>query len=268
MEPAVSFLSDLSLAPPSDPWFYAIAIPAVVLTGVSKGGFGGTVGMLGTPLMALAVAPIQAAAIMLPILCAMDLLGMLAYRGKAGFQHLVYLAPGALIGIAIGTASFRYLNDDLIRILIGTLTWGFLMFSFFRARLGAQDPVGPSAPKGVFWGAASGFTSFVAHAGGPPAQIYLLPQKLGKTVLVGTLVWFFFIVNYVKLVPYFYLGQFSPTNLGAALVLAPLAPVGIGLGVWLHKRIPEALFFRIIYVALFLVGAKLLYDGAAGMTAG
>ena len=121
----------------------------------------------------------------------------------------------------------------------------------------------PVSSRARFWGAASGFTSTLAHAGGPPFAIYLLPQKLDKTVFVGTSVIFFFVVNYVKLVPYYFLGQLNVGNLAAALLFAPLAPLGIGLGVWLHRRVSERAFYRVSYALLFATGAKLVWDALA-----
>jgi len=112
----------------------------------------------------------------------------------------------------------------------------------------------------VFWGAVSGFTSTLAHAGGPPFAIWMLPQKLDKTVLVATSVVFFLVVNYVKLVPYAWLGQLNRMNLAASLLFAPLAPLGIWLGVWLHRRVSERAFYQVSYALLFATGIKLIAD--------
>lgn len=266
-----SFLAYLA-NPIADPVFYAVAIPAVLITGIGKGGFGGSVAMLGTPLVALAASPIQAAAILLPILCAMDLFSFYAYRKKADLQALGTLVPGALAGVLVGTLSFRYLDDDIIRIMVGAITLAFLTHRLVKARAASAQGAAlaaatPSVVTGSFWGTLSGFTSFIAHAGGPPAQIYLLPLRMDKTLLVGTMAWFFCMVNYAKLIPYGFLGQFSAENIGTSLILAPLAPIGVFFGVWLHKQINEAVFFRIIYAALFVVGLKLIFDGIRNLIA-
>lgn len=248
----------------TNPFFYLVAIPAILLVGVSKGGFAGSLGMLTVPLFSLVIPPIQAAAIILPILCLMDIFGVIAYRRKADWRNLGYVLPGALIGIAIGTALFQYLNDDIIRLTIGSIAVVFTLNYWLNAKSG-DHKAEPNRIKGTLWGGVSGFTSFVAHAGGPPLQFYMLPQKINKTLFVGTSVWFFLVVNYVKLVPYAYLGQFSSENLATSLTLLPLAPVGIWLGVKAHKYVPEQLFYKLAYLMLFITGSKLLWDGLNGL---
>ncbi len=252
--------------PPDDILFYLAAIPAVLLSGIGKGGFGGSIGMLATPLIALTTSPLQAAAIMLPILCIMDVFGLLAYRTRASWRNLALMAPGAVLGIAVGALTFDYMDEDVIRIMLGAIAILFTLKNILPGRTGAGAE-GPSVTKGSFWSGISGFTSFVAHAGGPPVQMYLLPQRMDKTLYVGTTVWFFFLINYVKLIPYGYLGQFTPDNLATSLVLAPLAPLGIWLGVKLHNRVNETWFYRVIYFFLIIAGVKLTIDGVTGLLA-
>ena len=257
----------------ADPWFYPVAVVAMLLVGISKGGFGGGLGMLGVPLMSLLIDPITAAAIMLPVLCVMDLFGLWAYRRVWDARNLVVLAPAALIGILAGSLTFRHLDVDLLRLLIGLLAVGFAAHHYrgvWRRRRGGAAPRArrASLPLGLLAGSASGFTSFVAHAGGPPLSVYLLGQRLDKTVFVGTTVVFFTLVNYVKLVPYALLGQLHAGNLLTALVLLPLAPAGIYLGIWLHRRVSEERFYGVVYLFLALTGLKLIYDGVAGLAVG
>lgn len=249
--------------------FYPVAVVAILLTGISKGGFGGGAGGVAVPLMSIFVAPPEAAAIMLPILCAMDLFGVHAYRGRWSRRHLAILLPGALVGIAAGAFAFGTMPADAIRLVIGGIAIVFAVNRWFGVteRVAARLATSPSPPgrvAGAFWGALSGFTSTLAHAGGPPFSVYLLPQKLDKTAFVSTSVVFFLVVNYVKLVPYGLLGQLNGGNLAASLLFAPLAPAGIWLGVWLHRRIPEAPFYRIAYALLFATGVKLVWDALAG----
>ncbi|EKV31307.1 putative integral membrane protein [Caenispirillum salinarum AK4] len=252
----------------TDPWFYAAAVPAVLVAGVSKGGFGGGLGVLAVPLMALTISPVQAAAIMLPILCVMDVVNVWTYRRRWDHRAMRLLIAAAMVGIALGTATFHLLSADAIRLIIGAVALGFTA-NWAWKRLRRHDPpaAGHNVAKGGFWGAVAGFTSFVAHAGGPPLNVYLLPLKLDKTVYQATTVIFFTAVNYVKLVPYAWLGQLNTGNLGTALVLMPLAPLGIWLGVWAHDRVREDLFYRAVYLFLALTGAKLTWDGIAGMVA-
>jgi uncharacterized membrane protein YfcA len=248
--------------------FYPVAAFAILITGISKSGFGGGSGGVAVPLMSMFIAPPEAAGIMLPILCAMDLFGVHAYRGRWSLQHLRVLLPGALVGIALGALAFGALPVNAVRLLLGVIAVTFALNRWLRLseRLAARlerEAGPPGRIAGVFCGGLSGFTSTLAHAGGPPFAIWMLPQKLDKTVLVATSVVFFLVVNYAKLVPYAFLGQLSTANLSAALMFSPLAPIGIALGVWLHKRISERLFYAISYSLLFATGLKLIWDAVA-----
>jgi uncharacterized membrane protein YfcA len=244
----------------SEPLFYAVAIPAILLVGISKGGFGGGVGLIGTPMVALVTTPTRAAAILLPILCAMDVVGVIAYRKSWDPVNMRILVPGSVVGILLGTATFRFLDENLIRLLIGVLAVAFVL-RYWLASGPVGEPAAPDRRAGSLWAAVSGFTSFVAHAGGPPLSVYLLPQHMDKTLFVGTTVIYFAFVNYLKLIPYSLIGQFSGENLLTSLLLSPLAPLGMWLGIWLHRRIDEQLFYKTVYVMLAIVGLKLLYDG-------
>ncbi|MBT8143653.1 MAG: sulfite exporter TauE/SafE family protein [Gammaproteobacteria bacterium] len=246
----------------TDPVFYLAAVPAVLIFGIAKGGFGGGLGVAAVPLMALVVSPVQAAGILLPLLCLMDLFGLWAYRSHLNPRLQLYLLPAAVLGIVIGALLFEYMSADTIRLILGTIAISFTLnhwLGFSRWLSHQLQRAGNGAA--VMAGSVAGFTSFVAHAGGPPLNIYLLTRDLDRTHFVGTTVLFFAVVNYTKLIPYAWLGQLSATNLATALVLAPLAPLGIYAGVWLHRRISDRLFFRVAYIALFLVGLKLVWDG-------
>jgi len=168
----------------TDPIFYAAAIPAVLITGISKGGFGG-IALLAVPLLSLVISPVQAAAIMLPILVAMDISSIIAYRDKFDKKNLFVLLPGAVIGIIIGGLTAHLVNDDNIRLIVGVIAVAFTLHFIFKGRT-ASAVKNPSTPLGVFLGTCSGYTSFVAHAGAPTFQLYMLPQKLDKQIYVGT----------------------------------------------------------------------------------
>ncbi|KEA65471.1 membrane protein [Marinobacterium lacunae] len=246
----------------TDPLFYAAAIPAILIVGISKGGFGGGLGMLAVPLMSLVISPAQAAAIMLPILCLMDLVGLWSFRGKGFSPLLKTLIPAALIGIIIGALTFRYLSDQHLKFIVGAIAVLFTLNYWLRP--GSKEPKQPSIPRGGFWGLITGFTSFSVHAGGPPLNIYLLPLRLEKGLYIGTTIIMFAAINYMKLIPYSMLGQFDTANLSTSAVLALLAPVGVRLGYWMHHRISEAWFYRICFVLLFATGSKLLFDAFTG----
>ena len=247
----------------TDPLFYAAAIPAILLMGISKGGFGSGAGLFATPLMALTVPIPQAAAIMLPILLAMDATGLWAYRGRYSGDNLRLILAGGIAGIAIGALTFRYLDEAWIRTILGAMSLAFVAQRYLRR--GDETPAPRSAARGLFWSTASGITSTIAHAGGPPLSVYLLPQRLEKSVLVGTTVIFFAVVNVVKIVPYAWLGLFDSRNLATSAVLVPLAPVGIWLGVKLMRRLSERVFYGVCYAMLVVVGTKLFWDGIAAM---
>jgi len=243
----------------ADPWFYAAAFPSVLIVGMSKGGFGPGTSLIALPLLSLVLPPLQAAAIMLPVLCAMDLAGLWGYRGTWDRRNMKIILPGAMIGIALGTLTAGSVSNEGVEIIVGGVAVIFALQKWLKR--GPVEPAQPNVPKGLFWSACSGFTSFIAHAGGPPLQVYLLPQQMDKTIFVGTTVIFFAVVNYVKLLPYWWLGQFSPGNLATGVVLVPVAVGGVYLGMWLHHKMSDRLFFRIVYGIVFVCGLKLLYDG-------
>jgi uncharacterized membrane protein YfcA len=245
----------------SNPWFYAAAGVAVVLSGISKGGLGAAGGLM-VPIMSLTISPVQAAAIALPILLTMDVVGVYAYRNDWDRRQIAILLPAGILGLALGWATFRYLNDNWIRMLLGCISCGFVAYSVLRR------PPAPSAPnllKGYVCGTAAGFTTFVAHAGGPPFAIYLLPLRLATAVYVGTTVVYFTVMNALKVVPYAQLGLFDARTLWTAAVMLPVAIGGMLLGLWLRRRMSPKWFYRVAYTLLFATGAKLLFDGLRGL---
>jgi len=250
----------------TDPIFYLAAVPAVIFFGIAKGGFGSGLGVLAVPLMAMVGSPVRAAAILLPILCVMDLVGLWAYRGKWVWPELRILLPASAIGIVAGTLMFEYMSPARLRLLLGVVAVTFTLHHWLQKRLddfSEQRLFGPAVGMGA--ASVAGFTSFIAHSGGPPITMYLLRRGIDRTQFVATTVVFFAVMNYVKLAPYAWLGQFDRSNLMTALVLSPLAPVGMGMGIWLHHRVTDRFFFQVAYVMLFIVGVKLIWDGIAGM---
>jgi hypothetical protein len=245
-----------------NPWFFAAALPAVFINGVSKGGFGSGLGIVSVPLMALTVPVTEAAAIMLPILCVMDLAALWAYRRSWDRENMKIMLPAGLVGLVLGALTFRYINEAGLKLVLGTVAVGFVLYHWSDAAR-RLTKTRPSKVKGYFWCCVSGYTSTVAHAGGPPMSIYLLPQRMDKALLAGTAVVFFSVLNYVKLVPYFWLGLFDARNLSTSAALAPIGVLGILAGVWVRKRISEVLFYRLCYGFLLVTGGKLLYDSVA-----
>lgn len=250
----------------TDPVFYYLAVPVVILVGMSKGGFGGGFGTLAVPLLALMIDPRLAAAILLPILCSMDAVSLWSFRGTWDKLNLKILLPGALLGTVAGALTFEMTNADWIRLVIGLLSIYFVAHYVWGRRFLEQlQARKPNKVAGSFWGSVAGYVSYIAHAGGPPVAIYLLPQHLSKSVLAGTTILFFAIINFIKLIPYAWLGQINGESFYTSLILLPLAPLGVMLGVYLHHRVSDKLFYWISYGFLLLAGIKLTYEGMQGL---
>ena len=243
----------------TDPFFWLVIIPAVTLLGLSKGGFTG-LGMASTPLVALVLAPLQAAAILLPILLVQDVISVFVYRRDWSAWNLRVLTPGAAIGVAAAWLVAAHVSEAFVRLAIGLIGVGFSL-NFRLARV-PTHAARPTVASGLFWGILSGFASTFAQVGAQPYQLHILPQRLDKMTLVGTTVLFFASVNVMKVVPYFSLGQFSPDGLGVSIALLPLAIGTNFLGIWLVRRTPTAVFYRLAYILVLIISLALFAQGA------
>jgi uncharacterized protein len=245
-----------------DAAFFAVAVPAVLFAAVSKGGFGSGAAFAAAPLLALVLDPAIAVALMLPLLMLMDVAGLRSYWGRWSMPHARRLMLGGVPGVVVGAALFGVVSADALRLLLGAMALGFVAWEVARARgLAAPPPMPPAAGYG--WGTLCGFTSFVSHAGGPPAAIYLLGSRLEKTAYQATTVLVFWWVNLIKFPAYVGLGLFTAETALANLLLAPVALGGVLLGVWAHTKIPAGPFFMLTYVLLTVTGAKLIWDALA-----
>ncbi len=240
--------------------FYLAAIPAVVLFGLSKGGFS-ALGTLAIPVFALAISPVRAAAITLPLMVIQDWVSIWAFRRDFDPRILVIMIPGSLLGVAAGWLLASHVDEDAVRFAVGIISIGFVLFMVARDRFAKGEAASPHVAPGVFWGALSGFTSFIGHAGGPPMMIYVLPQKLAPRIFAGTSTMFFAATNLLKVPPYFALGQFTANNLFASATLFPVAIASTFAGVWLVRRISAERFYGAVLLLTFLIGLKLSYDG-------
>ncbi|MEA2979323.1 MAG: uncharacterized protein QOF09_1146 [Alphaproteobacteria bacterium] len=243
----------------TDPLFYAVAVPAVVFLGLSKGGFSG-IGMVSTPLLALILPPLEAAAILLPIILIQDAVSVWVYRRVWDPWNLKVMIPGCVIGVGMAWLLAAYVSDGVIRLVVGLIALGFVGYAFFRHMLPGEPPK-PRASHGVFWGALSGFTTTLIQIGAPPYYAFVLPQRLEKMIYVGTTVMFFAAANAMKVAPYFALGQFSPAGLATSFALFPLAIACNFLGIYLVRVTPEAMFYRITNVIVLLLGCELTRQG-------
>lgn len=242
-----------------DPFFYIVAIPAVVLMGLSKSGFGAGFGSLAVPLMALAVSVPEAAAIFMPLLFVMDVATLKAFRRDLDWTLFKMLLPWGLLGILVGTLLFKSLDARTVAGMVGLFAWLFL------AQRKLFPPHADAPPPPLWWGRlmamTSGFTSFVSHSGGPPMNAYVIPLKLPPMVFTGTMAAFFFLINLSKWLPYAWLGLLDGRNLSTSLVLMPFAWLGVWLGVKVARRISMVWFYRLVDGGMFLTGAKLIWDG-------
>ena len=244
----------------TDPLFYVLAIPAVIALGLSKGGFAG-VGQMATPMLALVMPPLEAAAIMLPIMILQDANAVWVYRKDWSGRIFAIVIPGAVVGIGIAWLVAAHISDAAVRVFIGVTTIAFVAYSFIGMLQVPREPRKPGVVAGVFWGALSGFTSTICQAGGPPYQMYVLSLRLPKMTFVGTTAMVFAAMNWMKVIPYFALGQFSTKGLGTSLVLFPLAIVSNLLGFWLVRVTPQDLFYKITLIVMLLISIELTREG-------
>ena len=245
--------------------FWIVAVAAVFMVGLSKSGLVASMGLIAVPLLAQVMPPRDAAGMMLPLLLVMDAIAIWTYRRDANWNILRIMIPGAMVGTVVGWVLWSVVTDAVVNLLVGVISVAFVVWALspFAKKIIAN--VHPSKPWGIFWGGMAGFTSFISHTGGPPFQIYVLPQRLSPVIYSGTTAFFFGIVNTSKLIPYGFLGQLNVSNLTAALFLTPVAIAGVLVGVALVKRISVKFFYYLAYAMVFILGLKLIYDGVTGI---
>ncbi|HEX7876648.1 MAG TPA: sulfite exporter TauE/SafE family protein [Sphingobium sp.] len=243
-----------------DTLFYTCAIVAVILSGLAKGGFSG-VGALAMPIMALGIDPVRAAAIMLPILILQDMVGVWAFRRSWDRHILAVMLPGMTIGVGIGYLFAAQVSETAVLGALGLISVIFGLQRLWVERGGAVVlPSNSPGWVGVLFGVVSGFTSQIAHAGAPPFQMWVLPKRLARDILVGTTAIAFAVMNWIKVPAYAALGQFTPANLLATAMLAPVAIVATFAGVVLVRKVDPDRFYTLIYVLMVLLGIKLMAD--------
>ncbi|MDW4499062.1 sulfite exporter TauE/SafE family protein [Sulfitobacter sp. D35] len=242
--------------------FLLIAGPAVLFAGISKGGFGSGAAFASSSLLALVIEPGLALGVMLPLLMLMDASTLRPYWRRWNAEAAWMLILGGLPGVALGAAFYAVASPDVLRVMIGTIA---LLFVAWRLALanGWISVVKRQVSRGVglLAGVVAGFTSYVSHAGGPPAAVYLLARGMSKTEYQATTVLVFWAINIAKFLPYAWLGLFTAGTFRADLVLAPFALLGAWLGVRAHRMISERAFFAVTYILLGVTGVKLIWDG-------
>lgn len=242
--------------------FWIVAICAAICVGLGKGGVP-VITALAVPLMSLFMSPIVAAGLLLPVFVVADIFGLIAYRKDVSWPVLKIVMVTMPIGVLIGYLTVDFVSDAMVTFILG------LIGALFALSLMLRRPVDtpaltPDWGRGIFWGTITGFTSFVSHSGAVPYQVYTLPLKLRKTTFAGTMIVAFAYINFIKLIPYYALGQLNLANIKTAAIMMIPAALSVYAGVWLIRVMPEKLFFRIIVWALLLLSLKLLYDGVRG----
>jgi uncharacterized protein len=244
--------------------YWVLAGFAAFFVGASKGGLP-LVGLLSVPVLSQAVSPVVAAGLLLPIYLISDVYGLWIYRREYDLRNIKIIVPAAAIGVIVGWALARHTNENMVKIMVGVIGIAYCVDAILKAK--RNLPARPAdVPRGVFWGTIAGFTSYVSHSGGPPFQMYVLPQRLDKMVFAGTSTIVFAIINLMKLPPYMLLGQVNMASLKEGLLLAPISLMGAFIGYRLTTIVPQKLFFRIVEVALFILAVSLIYEGLVGLT--
>ena len=251
----------------TDPIFYAVAIPAVILLGLAKGGFSG-IGTLAVPLITLVTSPMQAASITLPILIVQDAVSVWVFRGTWDGKILAFAIPSAAVGILLGYLLAAHVSPAAVELAVGLTSVVFGARQLWTQWRGIVRPHQSSRAAGVFWSATSGFTSQIAHAGGLPFQIYMFSLRIDRDVFIGTCALYFAAVNWLKVPAYAALGQFTRANLATSFALFPVAVASTIAGAWLVRRVSGARFFTAMYIVLLVVGMKLAWSGAEALLIG
>jgi uncharacterized membrane protein YfcA len=247
------------------PLFIIIAAVAVFTAGLSKSNFAVSLGAIAVPLLATVMPARDAAGMMLPILCTMDLLAILIYRREVDWNVYLIMIPGALVGTLIGWVLSARVSEAAVGLAVGLISLLFVLDAWLPLRKKLQEGQPPSRPWGTFWGGIAGFTSFISHTGGPPYQIYAVPLRLKPVIFAGTTAVFFATVNYAKLIPFYFLGQLSVANLELSAALLPVGLIGMLAGVWLVKRVNPKFFYQFAYVLIFLLSLDLIFEGVRGI---
>lgn len=250
----------------TDPWFYLAAIPALLLTGFSKSGFVTGAGTMAVPILSLVIPPGQAVGIMLPILLVSDFIGFTAYWKLKHALNFRILLVAAIGGVLAGWATAAFVSDDLVRLIVGMIGTVFALDYWLKLRPTPKHAPQASWSRGLFWGGIAAYSSFISQTAGPPLAVYLMPQRLPNVTYAATSVSLFACMNWMKVIPYFLLGQLNAASLTTSLALLPAAIAATWLGLWLVPRIPPGPFYKIGYAALLIVSLKLIWDGGRAVT--
>jgi uncharacterized membrane protein YfcA len=239
--------------------FWIAAGAATFFVGMSKGGLP-MMAMMGVPILSIFIAPAAAAGLLLPMYILADVYAVWLFRGHYSARNLKILIPASALGIFVAFLLISRVPVEATKLVVALIGLGYLADAL-RKRLTGDVAARPAdVPRGLFWGALAGFTSYISHAGGPPFQAYTLPQKMPKMTFAGTATITFACINWMKLPPYILAGQVSWESLRQIAVLAPLALIGAWSGYRVTRWLPERAFFALVNVALGLLCLKLLAE--------
>lgn len=244
--------------------FWIVAGLAAYLMGLSKGGVP-MIAILSVPLLSLFMDPALAAGLLLPIYITTDMYAVYLFRKAFSVRNLKILLPAGACGVGLGFLAVSYVPGDAIKLLVAGIAMSYLLYSLRRRVSKREFPPKPAdMPRGLIWGALSGLTSYISHAGGPPYQAYVLPQRLDKLTYLGTTTIFFSAVNLLKVPPYIVAGQITWDSVGQAVWLIPCALAGAWSGAKIARLLPERVFFLLVEIALAGVSVKLVWEVLAG----
>jgi uncharacterized protein len=242
---------------------FLIAFAGVFFIAFMKGAFGGGFGVIGIPLLSLIMDPLSAGGLLAPLFVGMDLVALRYWKPSTwSMPELIVLVPALVVGIGLGFAGLRLIDHRLVAIIIALIS---ILFATLWLRGGGRVVVRPrSAPKAVIAGLASGVTTMIAHSGGPPLAMYLLPLGMTKDLYAGTTSLFFTVGNALKAVPWLVLAKPSPTLWMLMVMCLPAIPLGVRLGWKLQQHLDQQQLYRTCYGLLVVTALKLLWDGISG----
>lgn len=251
----------------ASPAFWLIGGMTICVIAMSKGAFGGGAASLGVPMLSLITDPIGAAVVVAPLVSLMDMFTLRTFGPSSWSKpDLRVLLPGLLLGLGLGWLAFEWIDPRLVALMIGTISLSFALHWFWKRHRKTETDAQPvSAPLGFLAGTASGFTTFVAHAGGPPVAMYLMRRSLGKALFVGTTAAFFTLGNLLKLGPYGVMMQDRPDALAAAILFAPLVPFSVWIGLRLHHRLSYEGVMVATNALLIVGGARLIWQAVGAL---
>lgn len=239
-------------------FFIIITIVVICLIGLSKGGLGGTLGALTTPLMTLVLPANQAIGLLLPILIIADIFAVASHWQHWDRKLISFLIPGSVVGMLIASFLLARISPEGLRRGIGIIALLFVIYKLFEKRIANFMQYHPRNWHGVVAGSLAGFGSTLAHTGGPPMTIYLLMQNVSPRTFAATSVLVFALLNLMKVPFYFYNDLFDFGLLGQVIWLLPLLPISVWAGKQWAVKIDKVVFDWIIITFLAFSAVFLL----------